>query len=131
VPSRILIVDDHETIRHRVRWLFRNDSNSVCEEAATGREAIEKAGRFRPDLVVLDFSMPGMDGLEAAKRLKEMNPRLRIVMLTAFKDNELTARAYRAGVTWVLSKTEDDLTKVCDFARILLRPDSPGNAAAN
>lgn len=130
MPYRILIVDDHEIIRSRIRGLFRHDREAVCEEASNGVEALRKAQHFHPDFVVLDFSMPLMNGLETAARLKEQYPRLRIVMLTAFKDNHLLTRAYRAGVTWVLSKTEDDVTKVRDFARILLRPDGPVAAAA-
>jgi DNA-binding NarL/FixJ family response regulator len=64
-----------------------------------------------------------MDGIEAARKLKHMIPTTSIVMLTAFKDGVLEEQAYKAGVSWVLSKS--DATKVLDFARILLSSDAP------
>jgi CheY-like chemotaxis protein len=67
--------------------------------------------------------MPNMDGLETAPKLKNIIPKSSIVMLTAFKDKLLEEKAYKAGISWVLAKTE--ARKVLDFARILLRPDPP------
>jgi DNA-binding NarL/FixJ family response regulator len=67
--------------------------------------------------------MPKMNGLEAAQKLKYILPTTSIVMLTVFKDRALEEQAYKAGVSWVLSKSE--APKVLDFARILLRPDLP------
>jgi DNA-binding NarL/FixJ family response regulator len=86
---------------------------------------VENARKFHPEFVVLDYSMPTMDGLEAAPKLKDVSPRCSIVMLTSFKDRFLEEKAYKAGISWVLSKTTDDVHKVLDFARILLRPDPP------
>jgi two-component system chemotaxis response regulator CheY len=125
MTNHILIVDDNEMIRRSVLELFRHDKNAVCSEAKNGLEAIERTKEFNPNLVIIDYAMPVMDGLQATPHLKSINPDLRIVMLTAFKDKGLEMKAYRAGVTWVLSKTEDNITKVRDFARILLRPDFP------
>jgi DNA-binding NarL/FixJ family response regulator len=124
VPKSIMIVDDNEIIRHKLRLLLKaNDDWTICAEAINGRDAVEKAQRFHPDFVVLDYCMPTMDGLEAAPKLKQISPKSSIVMLTAFKDKYLEEKAYRAGVSWVLSK--EDARKVLDFARILLRPDPP------
>src|ERR1700742_4739084 len=120
--NHILIVDDNEIIRRSVRELFRQDKTALCAEAKNGLEAIERCKDFRPNLVVMDYAMPVMDGLQAAPHMKTLNPDLRIVMLTAFRDRGLEMKAYKAGVTWVLSKTEDNITRVRDFARILLRP---------
>ena len=92
-------------------------------EATNGRDALEKAHELQPDLVILDFSMPVMNGLETATMLKKTSPRLPIVMLTAFKDRFLEQQAFNAGVSWVLSKTED-VSTVVDFARILLSASS-------
>jgi two-component system chemotaxis response regulator CheY len=125
MAKSVLIVDDNEIIRRNLRRLFKKNENwIVCAEAVNGRDALEAAEKFHPDFVVLDFSMPVMDGLEAAPKLKDISPKAPIVMLTAFKDKYLEERAYKVGVSWVLSKT-DDLTKVFEFARILLRPDPP------
>ena len=126
MPKSIMIVDDSEDIRRALRRLFgKTEDWTICAEAANGRDAIEKAQRLHPDFIVLDFCMPIMDGLQAAPKLKGINPKSYIVMLTAFKDKYLEEKAYKAGVSWVLSKTED-LGRVFEFARILLRPDSSG-----
>jgi DNA-binding NarL/FixJ family response regulator len=125
MPKSVMIVDDNELIRRNLRRLFRgNEDWVICAEAINGGDAIEQAEKFHPDFVVLDFSMPGMDGLEAAAKLKDINPNSPIVMLTAYKDRYLEQRAYKSGVTWVLSKSEN-VNKVLEFARILLRPDAP------
>jgi|SRR6185295_10995232 DNA-binding NarL/FixJ family response regulator len=120
----VLIVDDNEAIRRTLRYLFKeNPEWTICGEATNGRDALEKAHELQPDLVILDFSMPVMNGLETATMLKKTSPRLPIVMLTAFKDRFLEQQAFNAGVSWVLSKTED-VSTVVDFARILLSASS-------
>jgi DNA-binding NarL/FixJ family response regulator len=122
MPKSIMIVDDSEMIRRTLRELFARDGNWViCAEAVDGRDALEKARQFHPDFVVLDLSMPYMDGLEVAPKLKTISPHSSIVMLTAFKDGFIEKEAYKAGVSWVLSK--DQASKIVDFARILLGTD--------
>lgn len=131
MTKSIMIVDDNDVIRRGLRRLFSgSDDWTVCAEAVNGREALEKAEKHRPDFVVLDFSMPVMNGLEAASKLKNISPKMYIVMLTAFKDKYLEEKAYKSGISWVLSKTED-LSRVTEFARILLRPETAAAAAAN
>jgi DNA-binding NarL/FixJ family response regulator len=84
LPKCILIVDDHENIRKAVRVFFENETSfEVCGEAVDGYDAIEKAQILKPDLVVLDLSMPRMNGLDAAQRLKQMLPNTPIVLLTS------------------------------------------------
>jgi DNA-binding NarL/FixJ family response regulator len=120
----VLIVDDNEAIRRTLRYLFReNPEWTICGEAVNGRDALEKAHALQPDLVILDFSMPVMNGLEAASALKKSRPQLPIVMLTAFKDRFLEQQAFNAGVSWVVSKTQD-VSTVVDFAHILLQVNS-------
>jgi DNA-binding NarL/FixJ family response regulator len=126
MPKSIMIVDDNEIMRRILRNIFESSRDwTVCAEAASGSDALEKAEKFHPEFVVLDFCMPNMDGIEVAPKLKSICPKASIVMLTAFKDAYLEQKAYKAGVSWVLSKTTDDVRKVIDFARILLRPDLP------
>lgn len=126
MPKSIMIVDDNEIIRRNLRNIFKNGLDwTVCAEAVNGRDALEKAEKFHPEFVVLDYSMPIMDGLEVAPKLKDISPQSSIVMLTAFKDRFIEEQAYRAGVSWVLSKTTDDIGRVLEFARILRRPDPP------
>lgn len=125
MQRKILIVDDSEVMRRILKNLLeKNQEWTVDAEATDGRDAVEKAKKLRPDLTILDFSMPSMDGLELAAQLKRIDPQMPIVMLTAFKNESLNRKAYKAGVTWVLSKSEG-IDRVYDFARILLRPNSP------
>jgi CheY-like chemotaxis protein len=119
----IMIVDDNEVIRRSLRSLFSgSDDWAVCAEAVNGRDAVEKAAKLYPDFIVIDYSMPVLNGLAAARQLKAMNPKSPIVMLTAFKDKQLEQQAHSVGISWVFSKSEDS-KKVLDFARIVLRPD--------
>jgi DNA-binding NarL/FixJ family response regulator len=107
VRKCVLIVDDSPVIRKTLRQtLEREDSWQVCGEAADGQEAIEKAQRLKPDLVVLDLSMPVMNGLEAARELQRLLPLLPLVMFTTFNTPKLTDEALLAGVRAVVSKSE-------------------------
>ena len=125
----ILIADDSEVIRRSLRSLIGNHKElTICGEAENGAEAIEKAHKLKPDLILMDFSMPLMNGLDAATQLKKDSPRVPIVMLTMFKDKFLEDRAYKAGVSLVLSK-EESMGRVADYARILLKPDTPKEVA--
>jgi DNA-binding NarL/FixJ family response regulator len=129
VANSILIADDSEVIRRTLRNLIAGYKElSICGEAENGQEAAEKAHRLKPDLVLIDFSMPVMNGLEAASHLKQDSPKVPIVMLTMFKDKFLEERAYKAGVSLVLSK-EESMARVADYARVLLRPDTHKAAA--
>jgi DNA-binding NarL/FixJ family response regulator len=106
MAKHVSIVDDNQAIRRTLRYLFKeNPQWTICGEATNGRDALEKAHALQPDLVILDFSMPVMNGLETASLLKKNSPKLPIVMLTAFKDRFLEQQAFHAGVSWVLSKT--------------------------
>jgi DNA-binding NarL/FixJ family response regulator len=125
VTNSILIADDSAVIRRSLRSLIANHKElTICGEAENGAEAIEKAHKLKPDLILMDFSMPLMNGLDAATQLKKDSPRVPIVMLTMFKDKFLEDRAYKAGVSLVLSK-EESMVRVADYARILLKPDAP------
>jgi DNA-binding NarL/FixJ family response regulator len=107
VGKCILIVDDNPVIRRALRQLLEQvDSLEVCGEAANGREAIAKARRLKPNLVVLDFRMPGMNGLDAARGIKHLLPALPVVMFTAFPSTTLVREALSAGVNFVVSKSE-------------------------
>ena len=121
---RALIIDDSSSMRSILRQYMREMKYDVVE-AGNGKEALQKCEETKDFTIALvDWNMPVMNGLEAAAKLKDISPNVPIVMLTAFKDHYLEEKAYKTGVTWVLSKTEN-ATKVLEFARILLRPDSP------
>jgi CheY-like chemotaxis protein len=81
--ATVLIVDDHPTIRKALRDFFEQSHLAQCYEAVNGVDALQKAQLWKPDLVILDFSMPMMNGVEAAKSLKQMMPEVPVFILTA------------------------------------------------
>lgn len=102
----ILIVDDSSVVRGAVRGLLRPHSEfEVSGEAANGQEALDIAERLRPDLVILDLSMPVMNGLEAAVLLIKMLPNIRLVLFTAHDGPEVERQAKMAGIHAVVSKS--------------------------
>ena len=103
--SRVLIVDDHQEVRAAVRSLIAAACGAECEEAVNGVDAVAKAAEFEPDLVVLDFSMPEMDGLEAARLLKITMPNVPLFLLTSYHEPQVEAAAYDAGISRVFSKS--------------------------
>jgi DNA-binding NarL/FixJ family response regulator len=105
-PKRVLIVDDHLAMRRAVTRVLQSQSNvEVCGEAENGRVAIEQAQRLKPDLIVLDLSMPIMNGLEAARILRGMMPDVPILMYTSFATSNLAEEALAAGVSRVSTKS--------------------------
>jgi two-component system, NarL family, nitrate/nitrite response regulator NarL len=114
----VLIVDDHEAFRRTLRSRFESlPAFTICGEAADGVEAIDKARRLSPDLVILDFAMPGMNGLETAMALKCMMPSVRLFLLTVHSTREIELAARDVGVSGVFSKY-DNLTALLRQAAI-------------
>ena len=106
-PKSVLIVDDNASIRQVLCELFKREVDSeVCGEAENGKEAIEKAQELRPDLIVLDLSMPVMNGFDAARVLKRLMPAVPLIMYSAFGDQLAEDQARLIGISEVLSKTE-------------------------
>jgi DNA-binding NarL/FixJ family response regulator len=104
-PSSVLLIDDSAVVRMCLRTLFEN-AGFICAEAENGALAVEQAGRLKPDLIVLDFSMPMMNGLDTAPLLKEKLPQTPIIMFTSFATEGLVDLALKAGVSAVLSKDQ-------------------------
>jgi DNA-binding NarL/FixJ family response regulator len=103
----VLIVDDNEMVRRGLRCLFESEpAFKVCGEAVDGRDAIEKARQLQPDLIVLDFSMPGMNGLESARILSNMKPSAMILLFTMHRSAVADRDARAAGINAVVSKSE-------------------------
>jgi len=95
---RVLLADDHITVRQGLKLLIDSQSDmSVVSEASDGRETIEKARTLRPDVVVMDISMPGMNGLVATRTLKQIQPESIIVILTRHGDDAYLQELLRAG----------------------------------
>ncbi|HET8529239.1 MAG TPA: response regulator transcription factor [Gaiellaceae bacterium] len=106
MPTRILIVDDHPLTRDALASLLGAHGLEVVGAASDGAEAIAEAARLQPDLVLLDLSMPGMDGLTALPRLREAAAGCEVVVLTASGTEENLLAAIRAGAAGYLMKSE-------------------------
>lgn len=107
MPKTVLIVDDNALIRNALRELFEREGDfEVCGEADNGRDAIEAAAWLHPDLMVLDFSMPIMNGLDAAKILKNLTPGLTLILYSALIDKAVEVQARSMGISEVVSKSE-------------------------
>ena len=85
MPKRVLIADDNTSIRNIVKTYLTMTMDLVCEEAADGSEAVEHANQSKPDLIILDFAMPKMNGADAAQVLKRSMPEVPIVLYTVFE----------------------------------------------
>jgi two-component system response regulator DevR len=102
---RILIVDDHEVVRLGLRTLLSNQANFVVvDEAASAKDAIEKAVQHRPDVVVMDIRMPGENGIEACREIKAHLPNTEVLMLTSYAEDEMLFDAISAGAAGYVLK---------------------------
>jgi two-component system, NarL family, response regulator LiaR len=102
---RILVVDDHEVVRRGLRaFLGMLPDIEVEGEAASGAEALSEDARLRPDVVLMDLVMPGMDGIEATRLIRERRPDARVIVLTSFSDDDKIFPAIRAGAIGYLLK---------------------------
>src|SRR6266550_6654332 len=106
---RILIADDHAVVRRSIRSLLESHAQwRVCGEAADGEEAVEEADRLKPDVVLLDVSMPKLNGLEAARRIRRRVPTAQLLVLTMHDFDQLPDEARRAGALDVVIKSDAD-----------------------
>ncbi|MEN3311421.1 MAG: hypothetical protein V7645_750 [Actinomycetota bacterium] len=116
MAERILLVDDHPLTRSALAGLLKQHGFEVVGEASGGEEAIEAAARLEPDLILLDLSMPGLDGLSALPRLREAAPQCEVVVLTASGTEENLLGAIRGGAAGYLLKSEPP-ERIVDFLR--------------
>jgi DNA-binding NarL/FixJ family response regulator len=118
--TRILIVDDSPLVRQRLRDMLQQHPRwKVCGEAASGSEAIQKVQGLGPDLIVLDFLMPGMDGLQAARELGKVVPDVPILMFTMHLSRQLVEEARNAGIRGAVAKS--DAGRIIEGVEALLR----------
>ena len=103
-PLRTIVVDDDPLVRRLIKDTLQMDGVTVIAESSNGREAVELALFYRPDVVLMDFMMPELDGIEATRRIYESDPAIRVVLLTGAADDEIGLRGLRAGAAGFLSK---------------------------
>ena len=102
---RVLLADDHSIVRDGLRRIVEDSGEmTVVAEAADGREALRQAAEARPDVAVIDISMPGLDGLEVVSRLQTEQPRLPVLVLTMHEEAQYVVRAIEAGAMGYLTK---------------------------
>jgi two-component system chemotaxis response regulator CheY len=119
VGKVVLVVDDTPFVREAIGRAFLSDGFKTCVEAENGQEGIEAAKRCQPDLIILDLSMPIMNGLEAAPVLRKLFPKIPIFLFSLYAEGVSEEDAARAGVDLVLSK-HDPLSNVVDKAHEML-----------
>lgn len=116
---KVLVVDDTDHVRRMLSEMLELDGFDVVGEAASGGEAVDAAGRTGPDVIVMDYKMPGVDGLTAARKIKETRPDQAIVLYTAYLDAKLEVEAKEAGIVMCVGKVEGlnqlerHLTEIC------------------
>jgi DNA-binding NarL/FixJ family response regulator len=106
---RILIADDHDLMRRGVRTLLEPHPGwEICGEATTGREAVAKAEQLKPNIVILDISMPDLNGVDAAKRIKKASPDTEVLIFSAHYSDQLIREILEAGVRGYIVKSDSD-----------------------
>jgi DNA-binding NarL/FixJ family response regulator len=106
-PLRILIADDHEMVRKGLRATIEEHRGwEVCGEASTGREAVNKARELHPDVIVMDFAMPELNGLEATRQIRAAVPGVEVLILTMHESEKLVREMLSAGAQGYLLKTD-------------------------
>lgn len=120
MAKRIMVVDDNPSIRKILRNILEFDHDwIVCGEGVDGRDGVEKAKELSPDLIVLDVSMPVMNGLEAARILHQIMPNVPVILCSLHTDRVLEMEARVAGVTAVFSKAENMQTLISKARELL------------
>ena len=109
-PIRVMLVDDHRVVRMGLKaYLSTLPDIQVVGEAGTGEEAVQLASELAPDVVLMDLLMPGMDGVEATRRIKKASPRTQVIVLTSYHEDEHIFPAIRAGaLSYVLKDIDPD-----------------------
>jgi NarL family two-component system response regulator LiaR len=113
-PIRVVIVDDHAMLRRGLRFFLRGfDDLELVGEATSGKEAFDLCSQVEPDVVLMDMVMPDLDGAEATRILRERHPKVQVIALTSFQEEDLVERALQAGAIGYLLKNvaADDLAQ--------------------
>lgn len=121
MSPRILVVDDMPCIRHSMRLCLEQEAGWViCGEAENGKVAVDRVRELRPDVVIIDLSMPVMNGLDAARAIKAIAPGTHIVMFTLHTYPHLLDEARKVGVEQVISKSESGGAALLQAVRALV-----------
>lgn len=117
---RILVADDHEAVRKGVCAILSSRADvEVCGEAENGKDTIEKANALKPDLIILDITMPVLNGFEAAREIRKTLPKVPILILSMHESNHLVGEAKKIGVQGYVTKTQVGSTLLEAVDRLL------------
>lgn len=113
MPTRIIIADDHQIVRQGLRALLERENFSVIGEAPNGQEALKLVEALQPDVAVLDFAMPLMNGIECARAIQSTSPRTKSILLTMYTESQYILEGLRAGAKAYVMKTNaaEDLVR--------------------
>ena len=110
---RILIADDHDVVREGIRAMLQNQPDwEICDEAASGREAVEKAKQHKPDIMLLDFSMPELNGVDVTRLVLKALPETEVLIFTMHNSEQLAREVLAAGARGLILKTESKRTLI-------------------
>ncbi|MEV0846577.1 response regulator transcription factor [Streptomyces sp. NPDC049954] len=129
---RVLLVDDHQVVRRGLRtFLEIQDDIEVVGEAADGEEGVARAGELRPDVILMDVKMPGMDGIEALRTLRGLDNPVRVLVVTSFTEQRTVVPALRAGAAGYVYKDIDPealagAIRSVHAGHVLLQPEVAG-----
>jgi len=117
MPNAIFIIDDNSAVRLGIRRQLETSGFEVCGEARDGLDALDKLSRVRPDLIILDMSMPRMNGIDAARHLKYICPNVPVILFTEYADVFRRQQILPEGVSEVVAKGENLLDHVVHSLR--------------
>jgi two-component system, NarL family, response regulator NreC len=115
---RVLLADDHALVRQALRALLDREGIQVVAEASQGQEAVSLASTMRPDIAVLDISMPTMNGLDAVRELHQLSPRTKSILLTRHDEDQYVMAALQAGIRGYVLKTQAAVDLVQAIRRV-------------
>lgn len=117
---RILVVDDNPAVRYYLRAILEQQNSwQICSEARSGKEALQKAQDTAPDVILLDFQMPGLNGLDVAREMHRLWPRIPILMISIHMSNQLAAAARAVGIRGACAKS--DVGSIVEAVQTLLQ----------
>jgi DNA-binding NarL/FixJ family response regulator len=106
MPTRILLADDHDLVRQGIKTLLERQGFQVVCEASDGQEALRLAAKNKPDVAIMDVSMPIMNGVDAAREMTKSSPKTRVILLTQHDEDQYVTEALRAGVQGYVLKNQ-------------------------
>ena len=125
MQERILVVDDEEVLRNLANEVLTDEGYQVSL-ASSGQEALAKIKQADFDLVIADLKMPGMDGMELLKKIKESNPDVQVILLTSFLSPTTALSSLEAGAFWYLTKPLDDICVFTEKVKLALKAKKKG-----